>query len=459
MGGNAFPQTERIDLQTYNSIGSDLIYSLNAYLMMQRKFKEEPSEDPNKHSYWQPEQHPYYFGIVRHYGEKQDFGDMDLIGTVPKETILEFFKLNKVFNVLGVKNHPNELNFCVRDSKTGKTVQIDYIYTDEAYFEFAYNYYAFNDLSALIGKVASFLDLNFGHDGLSKTIYFDTDANVLDVPKLKLNRDEQQQQNMNKVFDKKKLCLTQDYAQALSMLDLPSHIYESKEDLKKHITTFCHAYEEVLLDNEKDTGGLTPYSQKGMGIIYSREDLFRFPMQSEYFSLAEFATRINHKTDRRDRIRKNIVDATQFYMHVDRLVDKPEVSMEEVIAAENAAMRLRYQKRAEHRLVLTPFEDYTAKLKRLKDEVVKKRLAEREFSIPSILQHLSPLHPSFAEYRDNIRKMKREELNKIKDFKTYLVRHAEMPRNAHQLAQMIQLSYDEWLRDQSNSNQKSELTL
>ena len=54
MGGNAFPQTERIDLQTYNSIGSDLIYSLNAYLMMQRKFKEEPSEYPNKHSYWQP---------------------------------------------------------------------------------------------------------------------------------------------------------------------------------------------------------------------------------------------------------------------------------------------------------------------------------------------------------------------------------------------------------------------
>ena len=92
MGGNAFPQTERIDLQTYNSIGSDLIYSLNAYLMMQRKFQEEHSEDQNKHSYWQQEQHPYYFGIVRHYGTKQDFGDMDLIGTVPKETILDFFK-------------------------------------------------------------------------------------------------------------------------------------------------------------------------------------------------------------------------------------------------------------------------------------------------------------------------------------------------------------------------------
>lgn len=111
--------------------------------------------------------------IVRAYRTKPSFGDVDVV--VPKELrsyisdnnmsmLLAYNFQNKLPSVPYIPNGP--VTSFGLPLETG-VFQADFIYTSKEYFDFAVEYYSWNDLGNLIGRIAHKLGLRFGHDGLS----------------------------------------------------------------------------------------------------------------------------------------------------------------------------------------------------------------------------------------------------------------------------------------------------
>jgi len=90
------------------------------------------------------------------YRLKESFGDMDvLIDTpVPRQDVVRLFSPNEI-----VKNG-DVFSFDVQE------FQVDLIRHKPENFDTAYNYYAWNDLGNLMGRVAHKLGFKFGHEGL-----------------------------------------------------------------------------------------------------------------------------------------------------------------------------------------------------------------------------------------------------------------------------------------------------
>ena len=129
MGGNAFPNTVRLDVAFYDLI-CDFIKSYNNGIM-----------------------------IPRVVGEKSSFGDIDTYSSDPNAA--DWIRYN--FVVLEEKRHPTSINFLI-DTSWGH-VQLD-LEKLEDYDDFAIKYFSFNDLGNLVGRIAHRQGLKFGHRGL-----------------------------------------------------------------------------------------------------------------------------------------------------------------------------------------------------------------------------------------------------------------------------------------------------
>lgn len=93
--------------------------------------------------------------------EKDSFGDLDLIVSKNDLTPREFVAfVRDVLGVPYVKNGP-----VVSFLHAGK-LQVDVIFMKDKDVEFAVNYFSYNDLGNLIGRIAHKMGLKFGHDGL-----------------------------------------------------------------------------------------------------------------------------------------------------------------------------------------------------------------------------------------------------------------------------------------------------
>ncbi len=138
MGGKLFNRG-RIDRNRYLDIEADIRAYLDRYLGSDR------------------------YCIPRYYGNKPDFGDLDIIVRLDpsdnwqqiRQTIVtdlgigEFKAAGSVFSTL------------YRD------FQVDYFTARSPYFESTYNYLSFNDLGNLIGKICRRFNLKYGERGLS----------------------------------------------------------------------------------------------------------------------------------------------------------------------------------------------------------------------------------------------------------------------------------------------------
>lgn len=98
--------------------------------------------------------------IIPAYREKADFGDADiLIANNPNvgsclEQVVQRFSPNEV-----VRNGP-VLSFDV------DCFQVDFIRVPDETFDFSCNYFSFNDLGNLVGRIAHKMGFKFGHEGL-----------------------------------------------------------------------------------------------------------------------------------------------------------------------------------------------------------------------------------------------------------------------------------------------------
>lgn len=114
------------------------------------------------------------------YSEKQTFGDLDILITsediraykqshFKEEAINPLDELtHQLFNSTETFENNTVFSFDYREhAGTEYGFQVDLIYTQNDYFDFTKNYFSYNDLGNLIGRVAAGMGLKFGHLGLT----------------------------------------------------------------------------------------------------------------------------------------------------------------------------------------------------------------------------------------------------------------------------------------------------
>jgi len=153
MGGNALKEygAKRVEASEYHWIASKLSEVLDN--MIKSSGIEEKSS------------------VIRAYRNKPSFGDIDII--VPTE----LHKIGDANIAMLIASGMNTDKVVFKSNGpvtsfglplfSGGLLQIDLIYTKKDDFNFANEYYSWNDLGNLIGRIAHKLGLRFGHDGLS----------------------------------------------------------------------------------------------------------------------------------------------------------------------------------------------------------------------------------------------------------------------------------------------------
>lgn len=202
MGGNALKgfDAKRLDRAEYDLIASKLSLVLNQFLV--------------------------HFGVegeakvIRAYRNKPSFGDIDVV--VPLELhrkvsdkdlsmLLAYNFRYKLPSIPFIPNGP--VTSFGLPLESGGVFQADLIYTPADHFDFAVEYYSWNDLGNLIGRIAHKLGLKFGHDGLSMPL-----------------------RDGDNLFDK--IYLTRDHTTAIEFLGYSSRWYESGFDDMEDIFRF-----------------------------------------------------------------------------------------------------------------------------------------------------------------------------------------------------------------------------
>jgi hypothetical protein len=250
MGGNATKQynTIRLDKDTYNKASKLLVNLMNQYL-------DKP------------------FEIIKAYETKDSFGDLDLLSVNNTDDFEKKLLMHEngknvfihgVVSDGGIKSYaisfkidnPTDPSVLLKDNWT-KPFQLDFIHKSAEDFDFARQYFSFNDLGNFIGRIASGAGFKFGFDGLYKKIYFNEDGDVVDVKSLKSQRERQELANGKPESNKKiEVLITKDFEKAIEFLgfDYPRYTqgFKTLEDIFKYVqeSKYFHL-ENFLLDNRK----------------------------------------------------------------------------------------------------------------------------------------------------------------------------------------------------------------
>lgn len=250
MGGNATKQynTIRLDKDTYNKASKLLVNLMNQYL-------EKP------------------FEIIKAYETKDSFGDLDLLSVNNTDDFEKKLLMNEngknvfihgVVSDGGIKSYaisfkidnPTDPSVLLKENWT-KPFQLDFIHKSAEDFDFARQYFSFNDLGNFIGRIASGAGFKFGFDGLYKKIHFNENGDVVDVKSLKSQRERQELANGKPESNKKiEVLITKDFEKAIEFLGFGYQRYlqgfKTLEDIFQYVqeSKYFHL-ENFLLDNRK----------------------------------------------------------------------------------------------------------------------------------------------------------------------------------------------------------------
>lgn len=149
MGGNALKNIEtiRLNSEEYFSITESILHKLRN-LFPERKIN-----------------------YIESYRQKESFGDLDILisGCIfpdIKNFIYKHFGNTEVF----INSNIVSFGFLI-DPLTKKYFQIDLIFVREDIYNFSLNYFSFNDLGNLIGRITNRFNFSFGWDGLNYKVY------------------------------------------------------------------------------------------------------------------------------------------------------------------------------------------------------------------------------------------------------------------------------------------------
>lgn len=103
-----------------------------------------------------------FYRIPRYYGDKPDFGDLDIIVSSAVENWEE--KRREIIADLGINQHKSIGHVF---STVYRNFQVDYFVIPAEHFESTYNFFCFNDLGNLLGKICRRFNLKYGEQGLA----------------------------------------------------------------------------------------------------------------------------------------------------------------------------------------------------------------------------------------------------------------------------------------------------
>lgn len=239
MGGNATKHlgTERISKENYILAYSEIKILFKEYLEKKGLYDEK-------------------FGDIPYFESKQDFGDMDFLSTIPINIFDEFINGENVkrngIKVIEKINAGGGVNcFAIEFNKNNKNFkfQFDYIYANPKYYDFMKNYFSYNDLGNLVGRVASAYGYKFGHDGLFKRFYFKESGDISKIYSLKsISKLENKNNENDKGSFKEYIFLTDDFDKALEFLGFNKDRFKDGFKTKQEI--FDYVITSKYFDND-----------------------------------------------------------------------------------------------------------------------------------------------------------------------------------------------------------------
>lgn len=158
MGGNALSfETRRVEADEYFNLVDEI----------EEKWHASSSDFSTTDIY-----------AIPSYFNKKDFGDIDFV--LPRKPGLDFAKVIKeVYKPREIYSNGGCYSFDY------KGVQVDFITTKKEELTTSYEYFAYNDLGNLIGRIAHKMGCKYGHHGLSVLI---KDGDYL-IKEIQLSRD------------------------------------------------------------------------------------------------------------------------------------------------------------------------------------------------------------------------------------------------------------------------------
>lgn len=267
MGGNATKHfgTQRVNKQQFEQCCNMLNNMLQQYVIEQNLQTKEK------------------FCVIESYHDKQDFGDIDFLSTIDRQIFEKLVEKTENINIVAkAEQFSYAIEFKLASDEL-VFVQVDYIKSNLEDFDFYKNFFAFNDLGNLIGRIAAQAGFSFGFDGLKRKIYVDNRGDIINdlysneisvtslVENARLFKNE-----LNRAILKTSIIVTKDFDNALKFLGF---------------------------DVERFKQGFN-----------NMNEVFEFVVSSTFFNKDAFLfENRNHKARARDKKRSNYLAALEYF--------------------------------------------------------------------------------------------------------------------------------------------------
>lgn len=267
MGGNATKHfgTQRVNKQKFEQCCNMLNNMLQQYVIEQNLQTKEK------------------FCVIESYHDKQDFGDIDFLSTIDRQIFEKLVEKTENINIVAkAEQFSYAIEFKLASDEL-VFVQVDYIKSNLEDFDFSKNFFAFNDLGNLIGRIAAQAGFSFGFDGLKRKIYVDNRGDIINdlysneisvtslVENARLFKNE-----LNRAILKTSIIVTKDFDNALKFLGF---------------------------DVERFKQGFN-----------NMNEVFEFVVSSTFFNKDAFLfENRNHKARARDKKRSNYLAALEYF--------------------------------------------------------------------------------------------------------------------------------------------------
>ena len=267
MGGNATKHfgTQRVNKQQFEQCCNMLNNMLQQYVIEQNLQTKEK------------------FCVIESYHDKQDFGDIDFLSTIDRQIFEKLVEKTENINIVAkAEQFSYAIEFKLASDEL-VFVQVDYVKSNLEDFDFSKNFFAFNDLGNLIGRIAAQAGFSFGFDGLKRKIYVDNRGDIINdlysneisvtslVENARLFKNE-----LDRAIQKTTIVVTKDFDKALKFLGF---------------------------DVERFKQGFN-----------NMNEVFEFVVSSTFFNKDAFLfENRNHKARARDKKRSNYLAALEYF--------------------------------------------------------------------------------------------------------------------------------------------------
>lgn len=283
MGGNATKHfgTQRVNKQQFEQCCNMLNNMLQQYVIEQNLQTKEK------------------FCVIESYHDKQDFGDIDFLSTIDRQIFEKLVEKTENINIVAkAEQFSYAIEFNINDDvditkSKSILVQVDYIKSNILDFEFSKNFFAFNDLGNLIGRIAAQAGFSFGFDGLKRKIYVNNRGNIINdlyakvITQQFVNNDEIP---VTSLVENARL-----FKNELDRAILKTSIIVTKD--------FDKALKFLGFDVERFKQGFN-----------NMNEVFEFVASSTFFNKDAFLfENRNHKARTRDKKRSNYIAALEYF--------------------------------------------------------------------------------------------------------------------------------------------------